>query len=293
MRPLAVLSACLLALLAGGCGGDDDGQATGEGARLVRSSFEEVVSAELRRAGYDVEPGPDSAVRVADGPNWVDVGLEDAFAEYQAAPAREDEIVHGVVEETESTLSQGISGTAFADVRKDVMPLLKAPFELRAYGFEAARTPMPGRLAAIYAVDRGDAFTIVRPEDLERWDTTAGSLHDVALANLLRRTNEEEPLLCEPSGEQNLCGWASADGYDATRMIVPELREQIEEELGGPAAYAAPMEHVFIALPLGVLEDAETERLFRLKVERDFQTSDDPLTRDVFVERRGELALLR
>lgn len=293
MRPRAFLAACLLLLLAG-CGGDGDGAETMSGdRRLVRSSFEEIVAAELRSAGYEAAPGSEFTVTAHDGPNRIDVALDDAFARYRAAPEREEEIVGGVVEDAQARIEGGLSGSSLADVRADLMPLLKGRFELRTYGFRPAQTPFPGRLAVVYAVDGEDAFTLVRPEDVERWGTTVAELHELALDNLLAQTNEEEPLLCEPSGGQQLCGWASGDGYDATRMIVPELRDQIVEELGGPAAYAVPMENVFIALALDVLESGDTEQLFRVKLQRDFQTSDDPLSPDIFVERGGELVLSR
>ncbi|HET9214756.1 MAG TPA: DUF1444 family protein [Gaiellaceae bacterium] len=294
MRERGAVIACLLVALAAGCSGEGDGGEAQTAERtLDRSSFQEAVTAELRGEGYEVEPVSRSVVRVTEGPNWIEVDLAAPFAEYETAPERDDGIVQEVVDKTRRTLSSGISGAPFAAVEEDVMPLLKAPFELRTYGFEPARTAGPGDLAVVYAVDGGDAFTIVRPEDVERWGTTLESMHGLALDNLLRRTNEDEPLLCEPSGGQELCGWASGDGYDATRMVVPELREQIVDEIAGPAGYAVPMETVFIALPLAVLEERGTERAFRLKVEQDFQTADDPLSRDVFVERGGELTPLR
>jgi uncharacterized protein YtpQ (UPF0354 family) len=293
VRARAILVACLLLALAA-CGGDDNGAETTSGdRRLVRSSFEEVVAAELRSAGYEATSGSDFAVTAHDGPNRIDVALEQAFTRYRAAPQREDEIVGEVVADAQARLESGLSETSLADVRADLMPLLKGRFELRTYGFEPAQTPFPGRLAVLYVVDGEDAFTLVRPEDVERWGTTVAEVQELALDNLLAQTNEDEPLLCEPSGGQELCGWASSDGYDAARMLVPELRDQIAEELGGPAAYAAPMENVFIALALDVLENDNTEELFRVKLERDFQTSDDPLSPDVFVERGGELVLRR
>jgi uncharacterized protein YtpQ (UPF0354 family) len=293
VRPRAILAVCLLLALAA-CGGDDDGAETTSGdRRLVRSSFEEVVAAELRSAGYEAEPGSGFTVIAHDGPNRLDVALDDAFARYRAAPQREDEIVANVVADAQARLEDGLSKTSLEDVRADLMPLLKGRFELRTYGFQPAQTPFPGRLAVLYVVDAEDAFTLVRPEDVERWGTTVGELQELALDNLLVQTNEDEPLLCEPSGGQKLCGWASSDGYDAARMLVPELRDQIVEELGGPAAYAVPMENVFIALALDVLENGNTEELFRVKLQRDFQTSDDPLSPDIFVERGGELVLRR
>jgi hypothetical protein len=53
------------------------------------------------------------------------------------------------------------------------------------------------------------------------------------------------------------------------------------------------MENVFVALALDVLERGNTEQLFRVKLQRDFQTSDDPLSSEVFVERGGEIVLRR
>ncbi|HEY7560718.1 MAG TPA: hypothetical protein VH650_00950, partial [Gaiellaceae bacterium] len=80
------------------------------------------------------------------------------------------------------------------------------------------------------------------------------------------------------------------DGYDATRMVVPELRAQIEREYGGRSVvYAIPMENVFVALPEKILNRGFTEKAFRLKVRGQFQTSDDPLSPALFVERDGEL----
>jgi uncharacterized protein YtpQ (UPF0354 family) len=140
-------------------------------------------------------------------------------------------------------------------------------------------------------VDADDSYTVVRPEHVERSGTTVEELHEITVGNLLRVTNDEEELICEPSGNQELCGWSTSDGYDATRMIVPGLRRQIVREYGGPAAYAAPIENVFVALPLDLLERGNTEELVRTKVQRDFETSDNPFSPDVYVERDGKLVV--
>lgn len=287
---LALLGCLLLAAVAAGCAGDD---ASADERELAPSSFREVVLAELDGAGLEGEPARDLAVRAYGGPNWVEVDLQPFYDRYGESPEDEEEIVAEAVSEARQRLDDGISRASLDDVRADVMPLLKARFELRTYGFEPARTAYPASLSAVYAVDTPEAFTIVRPADVERWGTSVEELHELALANLLRQTNEEQPLLCEPSGDQELCGWASGDGYDATRMIVPGLRRQIVREYGGPAVYAVPMENVFVALAREVVERGRTEELFRVKVSRDFQTSDDPLSPEVFTERNGELVLLR
>ncbi len=174
------------------------------------------------------------------------------------------------------------------------MPLLQPRFAVRGWDFEPAATEMPGNLDVVYLVDTGDSQTVVRPEDVERWGTSVEEIHEVALANLKRQTDEDAPLLCEPSGNWELCGWSTSDGYDATRMIVPGLRRQIVQEYdGAPAVYAVPMDNVFVALPREAIERGNAEELLRTKVARDFQTADNPVSPELFVERDGELVLLK
>jgi uncharacterized protein YtpQ (UPF0354 family) len=283
---------CLAAVLAAGCAGDDG---NGETPDVLPSAFTELVRADLVRAGYDVEPRTDLRLTAEEGPNRVELDLEDAFDRVEADPGSQDEIVDEVVADAQERMETGIGELSFEDAKVDLMPLLKAGFQIRRFGFDAAQTEQPANLATVYAVDSEDGFTIVTPEDVERWGTTVEEIDEIALANLTRQTNEDEPLLCEPSGGQQLCGWASEDGYDATRMIVPELRRQIRAEYGNdePVAYAVPEEHIYVALPLNALRRRNIERPFRLKLQRDFQMSEDPLSPEVFVEENGKLVVLK
>lgn len=282
----AVLTCVLVAALASGCSGGD---AAAEEPVLPASSFQEVVVAELDAAGMEAESASERDVQVREGLNRAELTLADAFAEYRRDPGRRDEIVAELVEEAKRRLREGISGVSYAEARSSLMPLLKPQFALRRLAQEAVQTAVPGNLAVIYAVERENDFTVVTPADAKRWGKTVPELHEVALANLLRQTNAKEELLCE----EQLCGWASSDGYDATRMVVPALRRQIEREYRGPAIYAVPMENVFVALPLRVATRPATEKLLKAKVDRDFSTADNPVSPELFVERGGELVLYR
>jgi uncharacterized protein YtpQ (UPF0354 family) len=284
-----VFLACALLLgVASGCAGDGGGSA--EDA-LPPSSFQESIVAALKLADLQAEGGPDLKVTASEGPNRVVLDLDDAYAEYEADPDRKDELVAGVVSDAERRLEAGLGDVTLEEAGSDLMPLLQAPFDLRSYGFEPAASELPGGLSLVYVVDADDAYTVVRPEDVERWGTTVEKLEEVALDNLLRQTNDEQELLCEPAGNLELCGWSTSDGYDATRMVVPGLRRQIVREYGGPAVYAVPMSNVFIALPRRIVERGHTEERLRARVQQDFQTSDEPVSPELFVERDGELAL--
>jgi uncharacterized protein YtpQ (UPF0354 family) len=290
----ALLVTCLAAVLVAGCSGDDAG-GDSTAPEAVPSSFTEIVRGELVRTGFDVEPRTNLKLTAEQGPNRIELDLQEAFDRVKDDPGSRDEVVGEVVADAQERMETGIGELSFEDARDDLMPLLKARFQIRRFGFDAAETEQPAGLATVYVVDSDDGFTVVRPEDVERWGTTVEEIDEIALENLTRQTNEDEALLCEPSGGQPLCGWASGDGYDATRMIVPALRRQIREEYGNdePVAYAVPEEHIYVALPLNALRRRNIERPFRLKLQRDFQMSEDPLSPEVFVEENGKLVVLK
>ncbi len=286
----ATLLVCAVLAAAAGCAGENSGSSEPE---LVPSSFKEIVLAELKQAGLESEPGYDLNVRASQGPDRVELAIDDDFDAYEADPGRRDEIVAAVVTEAQSQLDEGIADVAYEDAEADLMPLLVPAFETRGWDFEPAATEMAGDLSVVYVVDTGDSRIVVRPEDVERWGTSVEELHEVAVDNLERQTDEEQPLLCEPSGAYELCGWSTSDGYDATRMIVPALRQQIMEEYDGrPAVYGVPMDNVFVALPL-IAVKGQNEELLRTKLARDFQTADNPVSPEIFAERDGELVLYK
>ena len=287
-RSLALL-ACLTAVLAA-CGGD--GEEAADDALLDEGSFAQVVAAELRSEKLEATTeGQGLGVRVQDGLDWIALAPRKEFQEYRRKPERREEIVAAVVGEAERRLEAGIGGLSFGEARSSIMPLLKPRFALRTLEEEPAQTAFPADLAVVYGVDRESDFTLVTPADVERWGRPLGEIHRLALANLSRQTNDQDWLLCEASGGEKLCGWAMEDGYDATRVIVPGLRRQIEKEYGGPAVYAVPMEHVAVALSFQLATRENTEDALRRKVRQDFSSADDPVSPELFVERHGKLVV--
>jgi uncharacterized protein YtpQ (UPF0354 family) len=227
-------------------------------------------------------PGPKVAVASDTSLDTFTLPLAKQYAEYKAQPERLDEIVGAVVAEAEGTVESGNAETDFAEVGPRILPILKPITALRGLNEEPATTSFPGGLHVAYLVERPDSLLAVRPADLERWGRSLEEVHQVAVDNLLRQTNREEPLRCE----EELCGWASGDGWDAARLVVPKLRQQIVEKIG-PAVYAVPRESVYVALPIKLADRIKT------RVEHDFVTADNPVSQDLFVERGGELVVLR
>jgi uncharacterized protein YtpQ (UPF0354 family) len=279
----AVLSiAALLALLAVAVGCSDKGSAQSE--PLTVTSFRDKAAAAVT-TGSDLEGKPGFGAKVdVTSPaslNTFSVGVEKSFAEYKRNPQELDAILKRFVDDVEAQMAAGNEGESFADARAHILPILKPKATFRQVTDEPVTTSFPGDLRVAYAVQRPDSFTLVSSADLGRWRQSAKQMDALARSNLLKETNKEQALKCE----EKLCGWASGDGYDAARFIVPELRAQIVRKIG-PAVYAVPRESVYVALPIK-LADRITD-----KVVRDFVTAPNPVSRDLFVERDGEVVVL-
>jgi uncharacterized protein YtpQ (UPF0354 family) len=281
VRAALVLVACF-ALLAAIAGCSD--KSTPSATPLSIAAFKDKAAAAIiTGSDLQAEPGfgPKVDVTARESLNTLSVGVEEAYASYKRDPAKLDERLDNFAEDAETRLARGNADASFRDVRDAILPVLKPQTAFRRLSDQPAVTPFPGNLRVAYAVQKPDSFMLVTPADLERWQQSVGDIHRLALANLLRETRREQPLRCE----EKLCGWASGDGYDAARLVVPELRAAIVRKIG-PAVYAVPRESVYVALPIRLAERIKS------RVEHDFVMAPNPVSGDLFVERGGELVVL-
>lgn len=277
---LATLAIALLMTALAACGGEEKASANPASA----AAFKDRVAAAII-TGTDLQADPGFGLRVEvsarDSLNKLSLHLEKDFADYRAHPDRRDAIVADLVRSAKTRMATGNATESFAQARSRILPVLKPRAALVRLAERPAVTPFLGNLRVAYGVQRPDSFTVLTTEDVARWNRPLGEINRLALANLLRETNRDQKLLCE----EQLCGWASGDGYDAARMLVPELRHQIVRKIG-PAVYAVPRESVFVALPIKLADR------IRSKVMRDFVTAPNPVSQDIFVEQNGELVVL-
>jgi len=279
----AILSfAALLAIVALAVGCSDKSNAQSE--PLSVTSFRDKAAAAVT-TGSDLEGKPGFGAKVdVTSPtslNTFSVGVEKSFAEYKRNPQALDAVLKRFVDDVQARMAAGNKGESFADARAHILPILKPKATFRHIADQPVTTSFPGELRVAYAVQRPDSFTLVSDADLGRWKQSAREIDSLARSNLLQETNNQQPLKCE----EKLCGWASGDGYDAARFIVPELRAQIVDKIG-PAVFALPRESVYVALPIKLADRIKD------KVVRDFVTAPNPVSRDLFVERDGEVVVL-
>jgi uncharacterized protein YtpQ (UPF0354 family) len=260
---------------------------TAPGTLSERDFKNKVAGAIVTGTELQGEPGFGLNVNVSEqnGLDTVQLVLGDAYEQYTSDPDRQDEIVDGLVQEAVRRMEGGNSKRSFSEVSGRLMPMLKRRVEVSRIQNDPAVMRFDD-LDVVYAVQGDHYFTVATKDDLDRWGKSVDEIDLLARSNLERQTNKNQKLLCEPSGGQKLCGWASGDGYDATRMLVPGLRRQIVKELGGPAVYAVPLESVLVALT------RKYAPVIKGKVLQEFTTGKNPLSPDLFEERNGQLVAL-
>ena len=263
------------------------GGTTTQGALSQRDFKNKVAAAIITGTDLQGDPGFGLTVDVSEqnGLDTVQLVLDDAYKQYTSDPDRQDEIVDGLVQEAVKRMQEGNTKRSFSEVRDQLMPMLKRSVDVSRIESDPA-TKRFDDLDVIYAVQGDHYFTVATKDDLARWGQSMDAIDSLALSNLEKQTNKNQKLLCEPSGGQKLCGWASGDGYDASRMLVPGLRRQIVKELGGPAVYAVPLESVFVALTRNYAP------VIKGKVLQEFTTGKNPLSPELFEERNGKLVAL-
>jgi uncharacterized protein YtpQ (UPF0354 family) len=263
------------------------GATTTQGALSQRDFKNKVAAAIITGTDLQGDPGFGLTIDVSEqnGLDTVQLVLDDAYKQYTSDPDHQDEIVDGLVQEAVRRMKEGNTKRSFSAVRDQLMPMLKRRVDVSRIENDPAVTQFDD-LDVIYAVQGDHYFTVATKDDLARWGQSVDDVDSFALSNLEKKTNANQKLLCEPSGGQKLCGWASGDGYDASRMLVPGLRRQIVKELGGPAVYAVPLESVFVALTRNYAS------VIKGKVLQEFTTGKNPLSPELFEERNGQLVAL-
>jgi hypothetical protein len=140
----------------------------------------------------------------------------------------------------------------------------------------------PAGLPVVYTLNAGAFDVIVNGDHLLSWGVTPEVIQDTAMANL-RAWSATAAWTDEVSGERRLISSDTGDGWDATRILLPEVQERLTRELGsvGRVLVGLPERHLLIAgaLPPG---DDEFAGLFAEFIVEHSGGADEPIDRRVF-----------
>jgi len=140
----------------------------------------------------------------------------------------------------------------------------------------------PAGLPVVYTIDAGAFDVVVNGDHLLSWGVGAAEIQDAALANLARWSGSA-PWTEEVSGERRLVSSDTGDGWDAARILLPEVVDHLVAELGphGRILVGLPERHLLTAGSLR-LGDEDFATLFADFIVETSGGADEPIDRRVF-----------
>jgi uncharacterized protein YtpQ (UPF0354 family) len=215
--------------------------------------------------------------------------LDNFYAMYRSAPDQLPAIWEMLADLlTENVPDRSESDTAVLLER--VMPMLKPLAllnEVRAEGLPLlVYRPLVGDLMVTYVVDEGESVAYLNEGHLQRWGVSEDVLWARSLANLRARTRGVRPQRIG-SGAGSLLLLNGGDGYDAARLLLPEIFATFAATVPGNLVIGVPSRDFLLAFSD---RDRRIFEQIKTQIETDARVQAHPLTEQLFTYQNGALA---
>jgi hypothetical protein len=147
----------------------------------------------------------------------------------------------------------------------------------------------PAGLPIVYTIDAGAFDIVVNGDHLLSWGVEPSDVQEAAIRNL-SAWSATASWTDEISGDRRLISSDTGDGWDAVRILLPEVVGHLEQELGpfGRILVGLPERHLMTAGSLRA-DDADFASLFADFVVEHSGGADEPIDRRLFELVDGQL----
>jgi uncharacterized protein YtpQ (UPF0354 family) len=204
------------------------------------------------------------------------VFMSNLYREVRSSPARRAEIIEHFVKSLGQSMDLPLGQESWEEAEGRLLPLLKP----RAYLKSDTATQYLhvnewiADLVICYALRSKDIFRFVTGADLERWETDAQTLHQVAIANLCRLGWPSRLEGARQRDGGRLIVVTTSDGLASSRLIHPDLHRLFSGPLGSPFRAGIPDRDTLVVYSDSRRLNQQTERQLR----KDYRTSSNPIT---------------
>jgi hypothetical protein len=170
-----------------------------------------------------------------------------------------------------------LDGT-FEELRPRIMPMVVAensdPHDL------SVKQPLVPGLVVGYGIDNDRTISHVTRKRLKKWKVDTEELHAAAIENLTARSSAIAAHAAhDEQGNTELILFQTMDGYDASRVLLPDLNEKLRDHLGSPFAAAIPNRDILLCFR----DDQATIAHLRPQIQRDFEQMPHQITDEILL----------
>jgi uncharacterized protein YtpQ (UPF0354 family) len=214
------------------------------------------------------------------------IGLENLFRTCLVNAEAAGALIRGYLDQVLASFSGARPGTReyddYAAVRERLMPQLKSEAWVNetAGGAELIRVEFAPGLLMCFAIDSPTRMAYVTRDMLAKWDVPLERVQGVAQDNLAAKSqNTEATLLNGEDGRPYAAIINTQDGYDATRLALPSVRENFAAELGDEYLVGLPNRDFLVAFSARNLELAAG--IIR-QIRHDYHQMNHPITETIY-----------
>lgn len=224
-----------------------------------------------------VESGPDTD-RIKSGD--FEFGLQNLYARYLRAGASVN--LEAMVNEHFSHLLANVKQVLAADVPSwdTVQTKLRPQFMPLEYQEQIPILALPfhSGIAIAIVIDEDHSYSYVRRDYQQKWNLSDDQIYKRSLENLYISTAGVE--IHSGGPPDRYIGIEAGDGYDAARLLIPEIRSKAVDKLGEPFLAGIPNRDFLIMWALDCTQHFHDYAYE--KVRNDFEMQPYPLTPNVF-----------
>ncbi|MCS7471603.1 hypothetical protein NZK35_33565 [Stieleria sp. ICT_E10.1] len=221
-------------------------------------------------------------------------GMSNLWAQFQQSPLPDEEFDQVIIEKFAGALKL-IDGAAEAipQAWEDVKPRLRVQL-VSAKVTDVGRAitfPFADDVHSSLVSDCDTGYAYISNEDLERWGQSAVDAIEIGKLNIVT-SSPTLPMTVMP-GPAPLVAIQTGDGYDAARILIPEIRARIISELtgdeDGEVYVGVPNRDFLIAWPMTVDEDLHQQ--LSQTVALDARRQSHPLSERVLRVTKDKIAI--
>lgn len=210
------------------------------------------------------------------------VGLENLYRSCLLKSESAGALIREYLDQVLGSLSSRVDFNDFESVRGRLLPMLKSEqwvTEVQG-GRDLATIQFAPGLVLCFAIDEPTRVAFVRRDMLDEWDVPLERVQGVAQDNLAAQSRELQVMsLTGDDGKPCALVINTHDGYDATRIVLPDVREGFAAELGDEYLVGLPNRDFLVAFSN---RNPELAAGIARQVRQDFHQMDHPITATIY-----------
>ena len=190
---------------------------------------------------------------------------------YRWSLLKPDELKHYVerwaVELLRASEGSPDQGATFEQISDRILPMVLGRQYVETQAQSMVSQTLVTELHVAYAIDSDRTIAYIPKAQFDAWNITLDQLHSTAIQNLLGRSEQIAAHAAQDEdGKINLILFQTMDGYDASRVLLPNLHEKLREHQGSPFVAAIPNRDILLCFR----NDDETITRLRDQIKRDY-----------------------